>query len=264
MIRPVLIAALLLAAPSGAGEIEGAARLGPSPDPSPARVVTLAPSLTETVLALGEGERLVGVTRYDTFPEVKSLPRIGGYLDPNLEAILGLEPDLLLVEKSPGNEEVAGALDAEARGRRLVAEIDRVLATVRKQAASRPPRRTLLVYGHQPLVVAGPGSYAGELLAIAGGRNVVTRDDTGVAYPTWPLEKVITARPEVILDLVAGHRADALTLPGVDARVVPVDSDALMRPGPSIGRGVVELFGLLHPDAKPELTRALAEKKGGR
>ena len=69
---------------------------GPRPTAPPRRVVVLAPSLTDVVLALGLGDRLVGVTQLDDAPEVKHLPRVGGFLDPNPEAILGLRPDLVL------------------------------------------------------------------------------------------------------------------------------------------------------------------------
>src|SRR5438552_17336559 len=78
-------------------------RLGP---PAPARVrsvVTLAPSLSEIVLALGAGERLAGVTRFDDDPRTAKLPRIGGYNDPEPEAVLALKPDLVLAEPAPAN-----------------------------------------------------------------------------------------------------------------------------------------------------------------
>ena len=78
--------------------------LGPKPPKNVGRVVTLAPSVTEIVVALGAAERLVGVSRFDELPEVKSLPRVGGFVDPSVEAILGLRPDLVMVQPSPGNQ----------------------------------------------------------------------------------------------------------------------------------------------------------------
>ena len=94
----------LLLVASAASAVEAPQYLGPKPKSEVRRVVTLAPSLTETVLALGAGERLIGVSRFDTFPEVKSLPRVGGFVDPSVEAVLALKPDLVLVQPAPGNQ----------------------------------------------------------------------------------------------------------------------------------------------------------------
>ncbi|HEY0840310.1 MAG TPA: helical backbone metal receptor, partial [Vulgatibacter sp.] len=99
----------LLGLPSLAGA-QAPYRLGPEPAAKPARVVTLAPSLSEIVLELGAGDTLAGVSRYDDDPAVAALPRVGGYLDPSPEAILALRPDLLLVEPSPGNRAVVERL----------------------------------------------------------------------------------------------------------------------------------------------------------
>src|SRR5881398_1520236 len=77
--------------------------LGPPVPGEVRRVVTLAPSLSEIVLALGAGDRLAGVTRFDDDPRTAKLPRIGGYNDPQPEAVLGLKPDLVLAEPAPAN-----------------------------------------------------------------------------------------------------------------------------------------------------------------
>ena len=99
-----VIAALLCAAVLGAGSDPGPLRmLGPAPHGEVRRVVTLAPSLTDVVLALGAGERLVGVSRFDERPEVSRLPRVGGFVDPSVEAVLALHPDLVLAQPGPGN-----------------------------------------------------------------------------------------------------------------------------------------------------------------
>src|SRR6266545_3724545 len=74
----------------------GLAWLGPRASPAPQRIVSLAPSATDIVVALGAAKRIVGVTRYETAPEVKGLPSVGGFLDPSPEAVLALRPDLVL------------------------------------------------------------------------------------------------------------------------------------------------------------------------
>ena len=91
----LLLALLLAAGPRQ--------HLGPPPPANAQRVVTLAPSLSEVVLALGARDRLVGVTRFDDDPRTASLPRIGGYNDPQPEAVLAVKPDLIIAEPAPSN-----------------------------------------------------------------------------------------------------------------------------------------------------------------
>ena len=95
-----------VAAPSGAQW------LGPKPPSEVKRVITVAPSLTETIVALGATERLVGVSRFDEQPEVERLPRVGGFTDPGVETIVALKPDLVVVQKSPGNQKPVEQLAA--------------------------------------------------------------------------------------------------------------------------------------------------------
>jgi iron complex transport system substrate-binding protein len=273
-----LLAGMAAAAPPE-GPPHGPRRLGPRPPAQPRRVVTLAPSLTAIVLALGEGERLVGVSRFDERPEVAKLPRVGGFIDPSVEAVLALRPDLVLVQPAPGNKrpverlaelrtpvlalplhtvadtlaalrEVGRALGVPARGEGLAAEVEAARARVRAKREGRAPLRVLFVYEWEPLVVAGPGSFAAELLADAGVVNVAAGAAT--PYPVLGVEAVIAARPDVVVD--ASHdpsRAARLrTLPGLsEARYLRLPSRDLVQPGPHLGRGLEELVGLLYPDA---------------
>lgn len=246
--------------------------LGPKPPASPRRVVTLAPSLTEIVLDLGEGGRLVGVTRYDDAPEVRELPRVGGFVDPSPEAILRLEPDLLIVQPGPGNREVverlarlgvpvlvvplntleeifagveavAEALGRGEKGRKLRAELRARIEALRTRAAALPRVRTLVVYGWQPLVVAGPGSYADELLRIAGGENVAS--GLRGAFPTIPAERALRLPADRVIDTTMEDGAQ-VALPGWEGKVVPARSRALVRPGPRVIESLEELFQILH------------------
>ncbi len=99
-----LVAAGLLAAAAAADE-KGALWLGPKVTARAERVVTLAPSLTDTVLKLGAGPSLIGVSRFDEDAAVAKLPRVGGFTDPSVESIVALKPSLLVVQKSPGNRQ---------------------------------------------------------------------------------------------------------------------------------------------------------------
>ena len=95
VILPLVTALVLAGAPQW---------LGPKPAAAPKRVVTLAPSLTATVLALGKRDALVGVSRFDEAPEVAKLKRVGGFNDPSVEAVVALKADLVLVQMGPANQ----------------------------------------------------------------------------------------------------------------------------------------------------------------
>ncbi len=270
---PRALAALLLAlaSPAIAAPPES---LGPPPAASPTRIVTLAPSLTELVLALGAGDRLVGVSRFDDAAEVQGLPRVGGFVDPSAEAILALRPGLLLVQPSPANRGpvellasrgvpvrvvplhtlaeilaagplVGAALGRPAEGAALRARLEAQLADARARAATRAPVAALVVYGWRPLVVAGPGSFPDELLAATGFTNVA-RGATG-PWPTFSAEAAVAARPALVID-ASGVHDDAAVLPALADRVHRVDSAALARPGPRVGEAL-RLLEALHPGA---------------
>lgn len=277
-----MIAALLCAAVLGAGSDPGPLRmLGPAPHGEVRRVVTLAPSLTDVVLALGAGERLVGVSRFDERPEVSRLPRVGGFVDPSVEAVLALHPDLVLAQPGPGNrravETMAGlgatvlllplgtvadvlaaeravgkALGRAEEGEKLARGLESTRARIRGRARAERPVRVLLVYGFEPLVVAGPGGFGDELLSDAGAVNVAA--DAASPYPVYSVERAIQRKPELILDAAdtpAGR--DCLRgLPGLsEARWVQVPDHSLLHPGPALGQGLEELFRLVHPEAGP-------------
>jgi iron complex transport system substrate-binding protein len=251
--------------------------LGPKPPATVRRVVTLAPSLTETVIAIGAADRLVGVSRFDEFPEVATLPRVGGFLDPSVEAVLALKPDLVLVQPSPGNRrpvekmaelgapilalrmqsvaeilagirEVGRALALADRAESVAQSIERSRTSIRAQAMAEEKVRVLFVYGFEPLVVAGPGSFADELMKDAGALNAAANASS--PYQTYSAESAIRSRPEVVIVAVSDPTgAEKFSkLPGLkQARWVQLPSQDLLHPGPSLSRGLEELFKLIHP-----------------
>ncbi len=275
----LLALGLLAAAPGEPGAVQA---LGPAAPAVVRRVVTLAPSLTDTVLALGAGDVLVGVSRFDERPEVRTLPRVGGFVDPSVEAVVALKPDLVLVQPGAGNQRPVEALAAlgipvvalrlasvddvlvglratalalgrAEKGEALARALEETRERVRARSLGLPPVRVLFVYGFQPLVVAGPGSFADELLRDAGGANVAK--DAGRAYPVWSVERALGAKPEVVLDATRGMegREGFQGLPGLrSARWVSLPSPALLHPGPALGEGLEELFRALHPGASKE------------
>lgn len=293
-----LAAALLVAAGGAAADAPplrpgkrvaegGAVWIGPRPTAPPRRIVTLAPSLTDVVLGLGLRDRLVGVTHLDDAPEVAALPRVGGFLDPNPEAILALSPDLVLwvtdggalpavrrlAELSAASRHpfpilaldvvsvadvlatprvVGEALGAPDAGARLSRELEATIDGVRRRAERLPRRRALFVVGREPLVVAGPGSFPDELLRIAGAENVVKG---GRPWPVYPLEKAVADDPDVVVDAALREPAEGIrrlaAIPAVRrGAVVRLPDDDLLRPGPRMVHGVEDLLVALHPEAR--------------
>lgn len=253
--------------------------LGPKPPPSPRRIVTLAPSLTETVIALGAGDRLVGVSRFDDLPEVAKLARVGGFVDPSVEAVISLKPQLVLVQPSPGNRqpvekmaelgapvlalpmhniaevlrsmrEIGAALGLSDRAERLVQELERTRQSVRARARAQKPLRVLFVYGFEPLVVAGPGSFADELLKDAGAINAADKADS--AYSVYSAENAVRSRADVVINAAEDDAAAEKfsRLAGLkQARWVKLPSKDLLHPGPGLHKGLEEIFALLYPGA---------------
>lgn len=217
----------LLPAAAGAGTLSWLDPAGP-PKGAVRRIVSLAPSITETLFAVGAGDRIVGATRYDDWPpEAKKIRRVGGYLDVDLETIMTLKPDAVFCETNAGIknvverlagagipvgivtvadvasiftaiEEVAAAVGRKAAGGEEAASLRASFAKVRGAVAEREPVPVLLFYNVQPLMAAGRGSFADEALRIAGGRNLA--GDSPVMYPVYDIEKVSAMDPRVIVD----------------------------------------------------------------
>jgi iron complex transport system substrate-binding protein len=201
------------------------------------RIVSLAPSVTETVFALGLGDQLVGVSVYcDYPPAAQRIDRVGTFLTPNVELILAKHPDVIIAVPSPGNhasvealrrlgtrvvlvdpnsvaeiEEsfvtIGRALGHEEEARALVARLQRRIAAVRARVADAPPRRVLMVVGQTPLVAVGAGTFQNELIGMARGVNLGA--EAGGSWPHLSLEFAIAAAPEVIIDTTMGDEERA-------------------------------------------------------
>lgn len=202
----------------------------------PRRIISLVPAVTEMLFAIGGGPRVVGVSSFDTYPpEVKALPKVGGLLDPDLERIISLRPDLVIVSESHTDLRVQltnagiatfphalGNLDNVTRTIRalgkatglewqaaLVAQtIESRLDAVRRRVATRPRPSTLLVFGRAPgsmreINVSGGIGFLHDLLELAGGANVfggIRRE--GLQATT---EMILSAAPAVIIELRYGR-----------------------------------------------------------
>ncbi len=207
----------------------------------PDRIVSTSPSITETLFALGLGDRVVGVSTYCRFPpQVAALPKVGSFLNPDAELIAGLRPDLVIVhEVSNGLDrrltslhipfvivdrgslasvfssmrQIATAAGVPERADGLIADVQRRLDVIRRAASTRPKRRVLFIIGRSPgrltdLVAVGPGSYVDELIEIAGGTNVMAIQGQP-EYPRISMETVLRLDPDVIVDTVDMGDTDA-------------------------------------------------------
>jgi len=210
-----------------------------APQQAPQRIVSTAPSITELLYALGLGDRVVGVTRFDRYPaEAQGKPKIGDYTSPNLEAIASHRPDLVIIQTNPvrlaeklgtlrlkvlevDQENIAklynsfrvvgDATGASAQAARLVDSVRTQLEAIRARTARLPRTRIMFVVGRSPnrldgLIVVGRASYLNEIIELAGGENVFR--DAVAAYPEVSLEEVLARNPETIVDM--GDMADTV------------------------------------------------------
>lgn len=258
-------------------------------DAPPERIVTFAPSMTEIVFALGLGDRLVGVSGpFDDYPpEAADIEEVGGAgdfgVDPNIEQVVGLEPDLFLTIKG-GDQwkrrlrdlqvpvvtldatnlddlmddiEIAGQVTGANEAAATVVDELQVQADEVESALAGTPRVTCFYETFfPPLYTVGPGTFIYDLLERAGCDPVTS--SSGQQYPQWSIEDLVAESPDVYLvssESGAGPKAVARRA-GFEAigavaagRVASIDSSLAERPGPRIVEGLRLIAEALHPDA---------------
>ena len=255
------------------------------------RIVSLAPSLTETVYALGLQEHLVGDTDYcDYPPDAQKKTKVGGAQNPSIEEVASLHPDLVLVTKALNRFETVRALDdlkipayatdphtiedvvtstarlaevlgAPQAGVTLAGELEERLAELQQRVGDLPAKRVLFVVWTEPLITVGKNTFIADALRKAGAISIV---DTAQDWPQISLEEVVRLQPEFLI--IAAHDIsnspadlEALTarpgwhsLEAVRNRKFAVISEAVNRPAPRIVAAIEELARKLHPEAFPE------------
>lgn len=199
----------------------------------PKRIVSLSPNITEILYGLGAWESVVGVTLYSDFPpEVRNIPKIGGWVDPNLEAIVALKPDLVIMIEDQnrifGNRirdlglktlsldcnnsigdildsiwSIGKALGKEREARRLIENVESSLEGVKAKVKGVRPRRVLFVVGRTPgaledIYAIGKTGFINEIITIAGGENVIDSDRMAVKISK---EAVLSLNPDVIVEV---------------------------------------------------------------
>jgi iron complex transport system substrate-binding protein len=255
------------------------------------RIVSLAPSLTETVYALGLQDKLVGDTEYcDYPPDAAKKHKVGGAINPNMEEIASLRPDVVLVVKSlnrletvrgleqlgipvysadPHNvngvlasmRKLSDVLGAEDAGAALDGKLRERLAAIHAKLNGSAPKPVLFVVWTEPLQSIGRKTFIADVLTQAGGSSVV---DSQQDWPKYNIEEAVRLQPEYLV-FASSHSqtvkndVDALALrPGWSAlhaikqRKIAIVSDAINRPGPRIVDAIEELARQLHPEAFTE------------
>ena len=278
----VIFAAILLvlALPLAVGAVSVKDQLGRTVDlpPDPHRVVALAPNITEIIFALGQQQRLKGVTRYSDYPpEAKKLSRVGTYVHLDLERIVALKPDLCIASRD-GNpraiidrleslhilesiiqtvHDLGAILNASGQADELAQHLQRRIRRVRRRVAAAGSRpRVFFQVGITPIIAAGAHTFINELIDYAGGRNCV-RGKT--AYLRFSREQVLALDPDILIICTMARgavfekiRKQWYSWPNLSAvrqnRVHVVDSDLFNRPSPRLVDSLELLAKLIHPE----------------
>lgn len=255
------------------------------------RIVSLAPSVTETIYALGLQDHLAGDTDYCVYPpDARNKPKVGGSINPNIESIAALHPDVVVVTKTLNRLETVRALEglhipvyamnaqtveeiisstrrlAHALGysesaAAVTKDMQRRLSELSQRLAGTTPKTVLFVVWQQPLISIGRNTFIADALKHAGAESIV---DSTQNWPQMSLEEVVKLQPEFLVS-AASHTGEGAVdtealakLPGWRSLVavqkhkfILVD-EAIDRPGPSIANAIEEIARKLHPEAFEE------------
>lgn len=252
----------------------------------PTRIISLAPSITEILFAIGLDDEIIGVTDFCNFPEkALSKPKVS-YTRPNIEVLVALEPQLVLAPPSFIRADVLAKLEQlkiptfvlesktvegifghiQLLGRMVgrASEANAFAANLRKQVTAltkkvegRPRPILLYVLNSDPLITVGPGSFIHHLIELAGGRNAAER--ANAPYPRLTMEEVLMQNPQILLFPIGEYEGIPqaeqdrwkrwTSLRAVqDGKLFQVQADLLNRPGPRVLEGLRHLISLLHPD----------------
>lgn len=249
------------------------------------RVVALAPSMSETMVALDQGHRLVGVTTHCQSPELTKVARIGSFADPNFEAIMAKNPDLVLAVPHAMAKNVLDKLSANHievfahqpdsladikyitsflankfgithKGVALNSQIDETISQAKKQLLAKTlgnaKKPTIIAVAPTPFVVAGPSTFMSQIIEELGFSNIVS--DEKVAWPVWPLEHLLSHPPQYLI--LADGKANfskyqkifgalGLDLPKQKIQLIVPQQPIFYSPSPNIVKDIEHLANLL-------------------
>lgn len=252
---------------------------------TPARIVSLAPSVTEMLFAIGAADQIAGVTQFCNYPpEALKKPKVG-YANPNLESLVALQPDLVvgpieflkpdlvlkleqlkipvfaLSEKNVEDifihiQTLGRMLDRSTTANAVAMDLRQQVAQIKQRTERFSPVRVLYVLNSEPLITVGPGSFIDQLIVLAGGANVAAK--SGTPYPRLSMETVLQDDPEVLVFPVGESEGISdseqqswrqwSTITAVkQGRLHQIPADLLNRPGPRVVRALELLADILHP-----------------
>ncbi len=247
------------------------------------RIVSLAPSITETLFAIGAGDQIVGVTDYCNYPaEAVTKQHVGGVVNPNIETIVHLKPDLIVLSMEGNVREDFTKLTSfgipvfvtnprnllgiytsvgqlgiltgrTTNAAQLVKSLRLRADSIRAIVANEKKQTVMIFVSLQPIIVVGQNTFLAELIGLAGGTNAVTKGTT--TYPTYSREAVLKDNPDVLIFMsdVLTNSADLAQLfpewTNLKAyrqrRVFRINPDIVARPGPRAIDGLEALHTLL-------------------
>jgi iron complex transport system substrate-binding protein len=245
------------------------------------RAVSLAPSLTESVFAVGAGDRLVGVTSYCDYPsETQNIRKVGDTISPNMETIIALKPQIVFVSTASQIETFTKTLENQnipvfvtnpsnlngvlsnlkqlgdifgtgARAEKLIDDLQKRIADVENNVKGAGVTRVFVQISKEPLFTIGKDSFLTEIIERAGGVSVTKTVET--AYPKLSKETALALSPEAIIvsdseDNKEPNEVFANSPAVVNNRVYKINADLLSRPAPRIVDGIEQIAKALHPE----------------
>ena len=253
---------------------------------NPQRIISLAPGCTEIIFAVGLGTRVVGVDDYSNHPEAaKNITKIGSYLNPNLEVIISLEPDLILSSDMTSKEYISnleeknftvfvlapktvqgiirdiilvGAIGNKTKeANNLVKSLEQRIRAIISKTSNPNMYRPRVYVEYYPYWSYGPESIGDDLISMAGGKNIA--GSTATTYSEITNEFVVGSNPEIIVLTVGPHAST--TIKDIKGRIgwdkfdavknnkiCTIDDDIISRPGPRIMDALEHLTRLIHPE----------------
>jgi len=259
------------------------------------RVISFPPAATDLILAMGALDALIARTQYDIDPRISHLTSTGNALNPNIEWIASLRPDLVVAWPDQPSRSVIGSLErisvpayaasmetigdilrttrnlGELLGRKTAADslahsIRARLDSVKAAVAGAQEVSVAFVFSSDPPMVAGPRTFIHEVIEAAGGTNAFA--DSPARWPQVTLEEVLRRDPDVLIINGVGAQAtervrSLRTMPGWrdltavrNGRLLPVDANEFTRPGPLVATNAVRVAAFLHPDRAARLPEA--------
>lgn len=255
------------------------------------RIVSMAPSITEILFALGLNEEIVGVTDFCDYPEAAlTKPRIGGFVNPSIEMIVSLKPDLIIATRDGNRKETIQRLNdlgfsvyvvnpkgfdgvmktiqnigeivgRQDESRRTIRDMITRKEKVVRLTRSLPQPKVFFQVGNAPIITVGRGTLADDLIHLAGGKSI--SENETLSYPLYSIETILSKAPEIIIMSSMESNKDYWNLikkwqnwksiPAVKKNAIyVVDSNLVDRPTPRIVEGLEEMLRIIHPEALGE------------